>query len=90
MLVGNKTDLNDKRQVSLEEGESKAKELGVMFIETSAKAGHNVKQLFKSVAAALPGMEDSAQKAAGEEGLIDVNIDPSKPASQEAAQGCGC
>ena len=28
-----------RRQVSIEEGESKAKELNVMFIETSAKAG---------------------------------------------------
>ncbi|KPP73420.1 hypothetical protein Z043_107496 [Scleropages formosus] len=45
MLVGNKTDLADKRQVSIEEGEKKAKELNVMFIETSAKAGYNVKQI---------------------------------------------
>ena len=29
-----------------------------MFIETSAKAGHNVKTLFKRIAQALPGMED--------------------------------
>lgn len=47
MLVGNKTDLSDKRQVSTEEGERKAKELNVMFIETSAKAGYNVKQVRK-------------------------------------------
>ena len=33
------------RQVSTEDGENKAKELNVMFIETSAKAGHNVKQV---------------------------------------------
>ena len=45
MLVGNKTDLSDKRQVSTEEGERKARELNVMFIETSAKAGYNVKQV---------------------------------------------
>lgn len=45
MLVGNKTDLSDKRQVSTEEGERKAKDLNVMFIETSAKAGYNVKQV---------------------------------------------
>ncbi len=46
VLVGNKTDLADKRQVSTEDGERKAKELNVMFIETSAKAGYNVKQVF--------------------------------------------
>ena len=33
------------RQVATESGEAKSKELGVMFIETSAKAGHNVKQV---------------------------------------------
>ncbi|XP_062948848.1 ras-related protein Rab-6A isoform X1 [Cynocephalus volans] len=49
MLVGNKTDLADKRQVSIEEGERKAKELNVMFIETSAKAGYNVKQFEQEV-----------------------------------------
>ncbi|KAL7885907.1 hypothetical protein AOLI_G00062020 [Acnodon oligacanthus] len=45
MLVGNKTDLADKRQVSLEAAERKARELNVMYIETSAKAGYNVKQI---------------------------------------------
>jgi Ras-related protein Rab-6A len=43
VLVGNKTDLVDKRQVSIEEGDSKAREYNVMFIETSAKAGFNIK-----------------------------------------------
>ncbi|ESN92338.1 hypothetical protein HELRODRAFT_194286 [Helobdella robusta] len=57
ILVGNKTDLFDKRQVSMEDGEKKARELDVMFIETSAKSSYNVKQLFRRVAAALPGMD---------------------------------
>ena len=52
----------DKRQVSMEEGERKANDLNVMFIETSAKAGYNVKQLFRRVAAALPGMESTQDK----------------------------
>lgn len=41
------------RQVSIEEGERKAKELNVMFIETSAKAGYNVKQVRVSGSRAL-------------------------------------
>merc|ERR1712134_215400 len=65
VLVGNKTDLADKRQVSIDEGERKAKELNVMFIETSAKTGYNVKQLFRRVAAALPGMESSVEASGG-------------------------
>lgn len=31
-----------------------------MFIETSAKAGYNVKGLFRRIAQALPGMENAA------------------------------
>lgn len=38
------------RQVSIEEGDGKAREFGVMFIETSAKAGFNIKVIpFKTV-----------------------------------------
>lgn len=40
-----------------EEGEKKANDCNVMFIETSAKAGHNVKTLFRRIAQALPGMD---------------------------------
>ena len=43
--------------MTTEEAETKSKELNVMFIETSAKAGHNVKTLFRKIAQALPGME---------------------------------
>lgn len=43
--------------MTTDEAEQKAKELGVMFIETSAKAGHNVKTLFRKIAQALPGMD---------------------------------
>ncbi|CAL8362474.1 unnamed protein product [Lota lota] len=87
MLVGNKTDLADKRQVSIEEGERKAKELNVMFIETSAKAGYNVKQLFRRVAAALPGMDATQDKS--REDMIDIKLE--KPPDQPVNEGgCAC
>jgi len=87
MLVGNKTDLADKRQVSIEEGERKAKELSVMFIETSAKAGYNVKQLFRRVAAALPGMEQPQQKR---EDMIEVKLKDTPMETQQKEGGCAC
>ena len=62
VLVGNKTDLNDKREVTTAQGEEEAKKNGLMFIETSAKVGHNVKQLFRRIAQALPGMEGEAKQ----------------------------
>lgn len=37
LLIGNKSDLEIERQVTLEEGEELAARLGVPFIETSAK-----------------------------------------------------
>lgn len=87
MLVGNKTDLSDKRQVSTEEGERKARELNVMFIETSAKAGYNVKQLFRRVAAALPGME--ADKKPPED-ITEIDLNNSPVETKPAEGGCAC
>jgi len=46
-----------ERQVTLEEATAKATQMNIMFMETSAKAGHNVKSLFKKIAMSLPGME---------------------------------
>lgn len=68
VLVGNKTDLNDKREVTTQQGEDEAKKNNLMFVETSAKAGHNVKNLFKRIAQALPGMEgtDAAAQASSQ------------------------
>uniref|UniRef100_A0A8C4RF27 RAB6A, member RAS oncogene family n=1 Tax=Erpetoichthys calabaricus TaxID=27687 RepID=A0A8C4RF27_ERPCA len=74
MLVGNKTDLADKRQITTEEGEQRAKELNVLFIETSAKTGYNVKQLFRRVAAALPGMESTQDKSREDSILVIFNV----------------
>jgi Ras-related protein Rab-6A len=101
VLVGNKTDLNDKREVTTQQGEEEAKKHNLMFIETSAKVGHNVKNLFRRIAQALPGMEGAEGGAtAGNQSkfgsslaeaitnllVIDVNIN-SQPAAQE---GCAC
>lgn len=86
VLVGNKTDLSDKREVTEAQGQEEARKNNLMFIETSAKVGHNVKLLFKRIAQALPGMDDnnSAQEQRGQ--MIDVNINPQK--DQEG--GCAC
>ena len=46
VLVGNKSDLNDKRQVNTEEGQELADKYGLQFYETSAKTGDNVEAIF--------------------------------------------
>ena len=97
-LVGNKTDLgNDKRQVSTEEGEEKATKDDLLFMECSAKAGYNVKSLFRKLATSLPGSTDSSNGAgasaggsgAGGSNLIDIKLSQA-PANLDEVKGCGC
>ena len=46
MLIGNKSDLDQRRQVSTEEGERFAKDNNLIFMETSAKTAFNVEEVF--------------------------------------------
>ena len=46
ILIGNKSDLEVKRQVSTEEGARFAEENGLIFMETSAKTAINVEEAF--------------------------------------------
>jgi len=46
VLVGNKLDLENERQISYEEGESFAQKNNMYFFETSAKTGINIENLF--------------------------------------------
>ena len=54
VIVGNKTDCEAHRTVTSEEGDILAKNMGVLFLETSAKDGHNVTPLFRCIVGALP------------------------------------
>ena len=48
ILIGNKSDLNDNRKVTKEEGMKFAKKNGMVFFETSAKKGDNsFEEVFK-------------------------------------------
>ena len=49
ILIGNKSDLDDKREVSKEEGESKAQMNKFAFMETSAKDNNNVQKAFETL-----------------------------------------
>uniref|UniRef100_F1LQ62 small monomeric GTPase n=1 Tax=Rattus norvegicus TaxID=10116 RepID=F1LQ62_RAT len=46
LVVGNKSDLEERRQVPVEEARGKAEEWGVQYVETSAKTRANVDKVF--------------------------------------------
>lgn len=58
--------------MSVEEGGDRAKAEGIMFIETSAKGGYNIKALFRKLATALPGMETAP--VTSNANLIDIKV----------------
>lgn len=90
------------RQVTVEEATNKATQMNIMFMETSAKAGHNVKSLFKKIAMSLPGMDgkDSTNEGNTSESLKLHNgtqrsrsiaeIDVSTPANAEMPEASAC
>ena len=86
LLVGNKTDLTDKRQVSAEEGEAKAKKLNVLFFETSAKSNTNIKQMFRKLAEALPGQDASKDGGASNAQNVDIQVGQ----RGQKKSGCAC
>jgi Ras-related protein Rab-6A len=94
MLVGNKTDLSDRRQVSSEEGEEKANEENVMFIETSAKGNFNIKLLFRRLATALPGIDNGGNNPnanGANPNLVDITVNAEGSQAEMAPKsGCLC
>lgn len=50
ILIGNKKDLEEKREVTFKEGEDLARKNGLLFLETSAKTAENVQEAFSMTA----------------------------------------
>ncbi|XP_038057652.1 ras-related protein Rab-10-like isoform X3 [Patiria miniata] len=69
MLLGNKCDMEDKRMISKERGENIARENGIKFLETSAKANVNVEKAFMTLAEDIlkkyPQQKDPASGTGG-------------------------
>ncbi|KAG9355951.1 hypothetical protein JZ751_000795 [Albula glossodonta] len=64
LLVGNKSDLEDRRQVNVEEAKLRAEQWGVSYVETSAKTRANVDKVFFDLMREIRArkMEDSKEK----------------------------
>ena len=67
MLVGNKSDLEDKREVQIDETKKKAEQHKIAFCETSALKGNNIEQAFDSLI-------DEIAKKVEKEKLSEVKV----------------
>ena len=59
MIVGNKSDLDGERAVEQSLASSKINELGLTYMEVSAKTGSNIKEFFKEMACVIAGGKKS-------------------------------
>ena len=73
ILIGNKCDWEEKRAVSTERGQQLADELGIPFLEVSAKSNINVEKAFYSLAADIKKrLSDTSKTEQG--GASHVNV----------------
>ena len=79
ILIGNKNDLDNKRQVSKDQGEEKARSFGCAFLETSAYSGDNidkafnlmVKEIYEKFSNDSTGEDELAPGSNGEDVKLD-------------------
>uniref|UniRef100_A0A6B2LJN4 Uncharacterized protein n=1 Tax=Arcella intermedia TaxID=1963864 RepID=A0A6B2LJN4_9EUKA len=67
ILVGNKCDLVDKRQISSEKGRELANEFSIQFFETSAKNATSVEEAFLTLARDIKKRVDTEEGGASTE-----------------------
>jgi small GTP-binding protein len=72
LLIGNKKDLVDKRDVTKEEGEEKAKSFGLAFLETSALTGENIDKVFDYMLKEVYNKITIEKKNSGEIDYINI------------------
>lgn len=89
ILIGNKTDLKESREVDVELGLDKAKTFGMPFMETSAKDTTNVQEafhcLFKEIYKDYQQKVDKQEKESKEE---NEGIQLETKAKEEQSYGC--
>ena len=87
-LAGNKSDLSAQRAIETAEAEAYAKEAGLLFFETSAKTGENVKELFSAIANKLP-LDKGNARGPGRLGAPGGAVDL-RGSTKTNVQGCAC
>ncbi|KAF5830200.1 small GTP-binding protein [Dunaliella salina] len=87
LLVGNKSDLTSKRAVDYQTAKAFADEIGIPFLETSAKSSTNVEQAFMTMAAEIKNRMAS-QPMAAKPGAGTIRPGEGKPISDNRSSCC--
>jgi small GTP-binding protein len=90
VVIGNKCDLEDQRQITKEQGEEKASKLEVAFLETSAFSGENLDKAFEMMINEVYKKCHEEMLAEGDvdiEGGQDINLNK-KPENPEPKKCC--
>jgi Ras-related protein Rab-1A len=88
LLVGNKCDLEDKREVSFEDALEMAKEFGLELIETSAKESINVEKAFVQISTSA--LQTKIQKLKELDGRGEtVTVGKTNAVDQQKTSCCG-
>ncbi len=90
ILVGNKCDLEDQRQVTKEQGEEKANHLELAFMETSAFSGENLEKAFELMIKQVYDKCHDEILAEGDEDIIEGGQDINLSKKNENAGTKGC
>ena len=82
IIVGNKCDLEDNREVTTEEGKALAESYGVEFLEASAKDTININDSFIRMAKGIIGKMHFVEKANEEVHITEVTRGKKKEKSK--------
>lgn len=77
-IAGNKNDLANCRAVSYADGQKYAKEIGAIFMETSAFTSQNVKELFQTM---VNLMSNKDQERSNDENIPLIQTKPKQKKS---------
>ena len=87
VLIGNKTDLDDKRVITYNQGKEFADTYGLKFIETSAKKNLNVNEAFETLGRELMQASDE-KKIVKQKQNKKISVAKAQDLSVEKKGGC--